>query len=263
MESTLPQRIVCLTAETTEIVYKLGAGDRIVGVSGYSVRPPEARKKPRVGAFTGVRWEKIRALQPDLILGFSDLQADIAAALIKEGYHVLITNQRSLQQIEFAIRLLGGAIGCAAQAEEVIQEMRAELARVRASAAALRRRPRVLFEEWDDPLISGIRWVSEIIELAGGEDICAAESHHPKAAQRILDPAEALRRDPEVIVASWCGKKMQRRIIERRPGWHAVTAVRAGTIYEIKSADILQPGPGVLIGLRQLHDILVDAQSRL
>lgn len=251
-----PQRIVCLTAETTELAFALGAGDRVVGVSGYATRPPEARLKPRVSAFTTARIDRILELNPDLVLSFSDLQADIVRELVRAGVTVLSLNQRSLAETFAAVRMVGGVLGCADAAERLVAEMDAAVEEVRRSAASLPRRPRVFFEEWDQPLISGIRWVGEIIEIAGGRDIFPELRERQAAPDRIVDPEEVVRRDPEVIIASWCGKKVVKHRIRERPGWERVTAVAAGHIYEVKSADILQPGPSLMAGLRQIHEII-------
>ena len=255
--STYPSRIVCLTEETTETLYMLGEGDRIVGVSGYTVRPPEARHKPRVSAFINARFGKIEALSPDLVLGFSDLQADIAAELIRRGYPVVVFNQRSVAEILQMIRVLGGLVGRAERAEAVASRLELDIDAVRAAAARLPRRPRVFFEEWDNPLISGIRWVDELVEIAGGEPIFPELRNAKLGKDRIVTPDEVVRRDPEVIVASWCGKAVRKERIAARVGWEQVAAVRDAHIYEIKSAYILQPGPASLTeGLRQLHDIV-------
>ena len=257
--SGYPQRIVCLTAETTEIAFALGAGDRVVGVSGYSVRPPEARRKPKVGAYTTVKLEKILALGPDLVLGFSDLQKDIARDLVAAGLTVLILNQRSLAETAQAIRIVGGTLGLQPAGEAVAEQFEWMVESVRGLGAALPRRPRVFFEEWDDPLISGIRWVSELIDAAGGEDIFPELQERKVATDRIVSPDEVVRRDPELIVASWCGKKANLDRIARRPGWDQVAAVKAGRVHEIKSANILQPGPSLLHGLRELHTLIAAA----
>jgi iron complex transport system substrate-binding protein len=251
-----PSRIVCLTEETTETLYLLGEGDRVVGVSGYTVRPPEARRKPRISAFLNARFEKIAALEPDLILGFSDLQADIAAELIRRGYPVVIFNQRSVAEILQMIRMLGGLIGCADRADVVAARLEHDIATVRAATSPLPR-PRVFFEEWDSPLISGIRWVEELVEIAGGAPILPELRDAALGKDRIVDPQEVARRRPDVIIASWCGKAVRPERIAARTGWEDVPAVRNGHIHEIKSAYILQPGPAALTeGLRQLLDIL-------
>ena len=259
--SRYPSRIVCLTEETTETLYLLGEGDRVVGVSGYTVRPPEARQKPRVSAFINARFDKIEALSPDLILAFSDLQADIAAELVRRGHSVVVFNQRSVPEILQMIRMLGGLIGCSDRADALASRLEADLDRVRAAAAQRPRRPRVYFEEWDDPLISGIQWVEELIEIAGGDPIFPELRHAKLGKDRIVSPEEVVRRNPDVIVASWCGKAVRKEKIASRSGWENVTAVRNGAIHEIKSALILQPGPASLTeGLRQLHEILAEVR---
>jgi iron complex transport system substrate-binding protein len=252
-----PSRIVCLTEETTETLYLLGEGDRVVGVSGYTVRPPEARQQPRVSAFLNARFDKIEALRPDLILGFSDLQADIAAELARRGYSVVLFNQRSVAEILQMIRMLGGLIGRSDRAEALASRLETDLNCMREQASRFARRPRVYFEEWDDPLISGIEWVEELIEIAGGEPIFPELRHAKLAKDRIVQPDEVVRRAPDVIVASWCGKAVKKERIASRAGWDALPAVQAGHIYEIKSAFILQPGPASLTeGVRQLHGII-------
>ena len=216
--STYPSRIICLTEETTETLYLLGEGDRVVGVSGYTVRPPEAREKPKVSAFINARFEKIDALEPDLILAFSDLQADIARELIRRGYAVYTFNQRTVPEILQMIRIVGGLVGCADKAETLASTLAADLDRIAAAGRALPRRPRVFFEEWDDPLISGIAWVEELVEIAGGEPIFPELRTARLGRQRIVDPAAVRARNPEVIVASWCGKAMKKRTIVSREG---------------------------------------------
>lgn len=251
-----PGRVVCLTAETTEIAFALGCGDRVVGVSGYAVRPPEARKKPRVAAFQSAHIPRILALEPDLVLGFSDLQADIAAGLIRAGCNVLVTNQRTLAQTYDAIHLIGGALGAAGAAGALAERLEGDLRAIRASAEGLPRRPRVYFEEWDDPLISGIGWVSEIIELCGGEDVFRELRDGKRAGERTVSPGQVVERMPEIILASWCGKKANLGRIVGRPGWEVVPAVRSGDLYEVKAPDILQPGPSLIHGARQIAEII-------
>ncbi len=252
-----PSRIVCLTEETTETLYLLGESDRIVGVSGYTCRPPEARKKPKVSAFINARFDKIDALKPDLVLAFSDLQADIARELIRRGYPVYTFNQRSVAEILQMIRIVGALVGRADAGDALASKMEAGLDDIRARAAGFARRPRVFFEEWDSPLISGIRWVEELVEIAGGEPIFPELRDKALGKDRIVDPALVIERNPDVIVASWCGKAMKKRTIVERPGWDGITAVRDDRIYEIKSTYILQPGPASLTdGVRQLHDII-------
>jgi iron complex transport system substrate-binding protein len=252
-----PSRIVCLTEETTEVLYLLGEGARVAGVSGYTVRPREAREKPKVSAFISARFEKIEALKPDLILAFSDLQAEIASELIRRGFAVFTFNQRSVAEILQMIRVLGGLIGCGDRADVLAQTLEGDLGTIREAAASLRRRPRIFFEEWDEPLISGIQWVEELVEIAGGEPIFPELRAGKLGKDRIVPPDEVCRRDPEGIVASWCGKAMNRARIEARPGWDRVAAVKNGHIYEIKSTYILQPGPAALTdGVRQLQTII-------
>jgi iron complex transport system substrate-binding protein len=259
MQDGYPERIVCLTEETTETLYLLGEEDRIVGISGYTVRPPRARKeKPRVSAFTSAKIDRILALEPDLVLGFSDLQADIAAELIRHGLDVRVFNQRSVAGILGMIRGLGGMVGCAARADALAGRLETDLAAIRAAADALPRRPKVYFEEWDDPLISCIRWVSELVGIAGGEELFPELAEQPLGRDRIIaDPEEVVRRAPDVIVGSWCGKKFRPERVAERPGWSGVPAVRDGELHEVKSAQILQPGPAALTdGVRALHEIV-------
>jgi iron complex transport system substrate-binding protein len=252
-----PDRIVCLTEETTETLYLLGQGDRIVGVSGYTVRPPEARSKPKVSAFINARFDKIEALRPDLVLAFSDLQADLTAELVRRGLTVVTFNQRSIDEILRMIRMIGGLVGCQTEAERLAVGLETDLDRIRESAARFPARLRVFFEEWDEPLISGIRWVEELVEIAGGSPIFPELAIAGLGRDRIVDPAEVARRDPEVIFASWCGKKVKKATITGRSGWQAVAAVRHERIFEVKSTYILQPGPACLTeGVRQLHALL-------
>ena len=257
-----PERIVCLTEETTETIYLLGEGDRIVGISGYTVRPPEARSKPKVSAFINARFEKIEALKPDLVLTFSDLQSDIAAELIRRGYNVVAFNQRSISEILRMIRTVGGLIGCQDRAESLVQSLVRGLDEINERAATLPRRPRVFFEEWDTPLISGIQWVEELIEIAGGDPLFPELREKGLAKDRIVQPDEVAARDPELIIASWCGKAMKKRTILERPGWDRTSAVRRDHVYEIKSTYILQPGPASLTdGIAQLHEHIARAAA--
>jgi iron complex transport system substrate-binding protein len=254
-----PSRIVCLTEETTETLYMLGEEDRIVGISGFTVRPARARReKPKVSGFTSAKIDKILALEPDLVLGFSDLQAEIAMELIRRGLAVHVFNHRSVEGILDMVTVLGALVGAADAAEARVTRLEAELDNARRTAQRMQRRPRVYFEEWNDPLISGIRWVSELIDLAGGSDCFVELAAAPLARERIIaDPFEVVRRQPEVIIGSWCGKKFRPEQVARRPGWQDIPAVRSGHLYEIKSADILQPGPAALTdGLMQLRDIV-------
>ncbi|HEX4584943.1 MAG TPA: cobalamin-binding protein [Burkholderiaceae bacterium] len=254
-----PERIVCLTEEPTEVLYALGQQRRIVGISGFTVRPPQARReKPKVSAFTSAKVDQIVALQPDLVVGFSDIQADIAQALVKKGVEVWIANHRSVEGIFAYIRRLGALVGAAAEAERYAGELQARVARVAHASAALARRPRVYFEEWDEPLICAIRWVSELIEIAGGSDVFADRSTSSLAQGRIVpDPKEVIDAAPDVIIGSWCGKKFRPEQVASRPGWSTIPAVRDGELREIKSPIILQPGPAALTdGLDALQAIV-------
>jgi iron complex transport system substrate-binding protein len=251
-----PQRIACLSAEHVEICYALGAGDRVVAVPGTAHRPPEAREKPKIGGFTTFRADKIRELEPDLILAFSDLQADICAELIRGGLPVFCSNPRSVDDILESILLVGGLLGLEKAARDLVQDMRDDIRQIREFSSVWPDRPRVYFEEWHDPLIAGIRWVSEIIELAGGRDIFAELRDKPSAKERIVDPREVVRRDPQIILASWCGKPVDVDTIRGRAGWSSVSAVKAGRIHEVDGADILSPGPSVMAGLRIIHEIV-------
>ena len=256
--SAYPSRIVCLTEETTETLYMLGEGDRVVGVSAYTVRPPEARSKPRVSAFINAHYDRIEALKPDLVLGFSDLQGDIAAELVRRGFPVMVFNQRSVTEILQMIRVVGALVGSGARAEALADRLEMDLDYYRAAAAALPRRPRVFFEEWDDPLISGIRWVEELIEIAGGEPIFPELREASLAKQRIVDPDEVARRVPDIVIGSWCGKPVKKDVIAARPGWADIPAVCNGHVYEVKSTIILQPGPASLTdGIRALQQIIM------
>jgi iron complex transport system substrate-binding protein len=252
-----PRRLVCLTEETTETLYRIGAGDLVVGVSGFTVRPPEARKKTRISSFLDADIEGILALRPDLVLGFSDLQADLARELGRRGVPVLLWNQRSIAEILQMVRTLSALVGRPAEGEALARELTGNLVRAADRAAGLPRRPRVFFEEWHDPLITGIRWCSELVEVCGGVDVCAESRAHPEARGRIYDPVEVARRDPEVVIASWCGRKASPEKIRSRPGFAMVRAVRDDQLYEVKSALILQPGPAALSeGVEQLARII-------
>jgi iron complex transport system substrate-binding protein len=260
--SEYPRRIVCLTDETTETLYLLGEQDRIVGVSGYAHRPPEARKKPRVSAFRNARFDAILDLKPDLVLTFSDVQAEITRELVLRGVTVLNFNQRSIAEILEMIALLSRLVGKEAKGAELIGELRRGLDEIAESAKAFTHRPRVYFEEWNDPLISGIQWVEELIGIAGGEVIFPELRRCGKAKDRVVDPAEVVRRDPEVILASWCGRKVRTEQICSRTAWNQVSAVRNGHVYAIPSGAILQPGPASLTdGVRQVHAALKRAMG--
>ncbi len=252
-----PERIACLTEETTEILYRIGAGDKVVGVSGFTVRPKEARKKPRISSFLDANFDRILELKPDLVLGFSDLQAELAKQLALRGVPVYLFNQRSIAQILQTIRVVSALVDAKEAGEALAQELEANLERHVSAASRLPRRPRVFFEEWNDPLISGIRWCSELVELVGGEDVCGESRQHSEAKGRIYDPAEVARRNPEVVIASWCGRKASREKIKTRPGWAQVQAVVDDQLYEVKSSLILQPGPAALSdGVDQLAEIV-------
>jgi iron complex transport system substrate-binding protein len=260
-----PTRIVCLTEETTEALYLLGEEARIVGISGFTVRPPRARKeKPKVSAFTSAKIEKILALEPDLVLGFSDLQADIAAQLIRHGIEVHVFNQRSVAEILRVIRVLGGMVGCEAKASTLADELERGLAAIGAAASTFTRRPRVYFEEWDEPRISCIRWVSELVGVAGGDDVFPELAACGLGKDRIIaDPFEAVRRAPDIIFGSWCGKKFSARNVAARAGWQDVPAVRDGELHEVKSSIILQPGPAALTdGVREMHRVIAGWVER-
>ena len=259
-----PQRIVCLTEETTEWLYLLGQEARIVGISGYTVRPRRAREeKPKVSAFLSAKIDKILALQPDCVLGFSDLQADIAAALIRAGVQVTVFNQRSVDEIFSMLFQVAAMVDCLEEGSRQIAAMQAGLATIRQAAtereASGRRRPRVFFEEWDEPHISAIRWVSELMGMAGGDDCFPELARESLGKNRIIaDGAEIVRRNPDIILGSWCGKKFRPENVAARTGWSAVNAVRHQQLFEIKSPDILQPGPAALTdGVQKMHQIIL------
>jgi iron complex transport system substrate-binding protein len=257
--SGYPERIVCLTEEPTEVLYHLGEQDRIVGISQFTKRPARARReKPKVSAFTSASLDKILALEPDLVIGFSDIQADIARDLIKAGVEVWISNHRSIDGILGYVRRLGAMVGRADDAADWAADLERHVDEVRVSAGGLARRPRVYFEEWDEPMISGIAWVSEVIEAAGGIDVFATEAKSGLAKDRIIaDPMEVVRRNPELLLASWCGKKYQPDRVWSRPGWEALEPVRSRTAHEIRAEIILQPGPAALTaGLDAVHAII-------
>ncbi len=259
MDGRYPRRIICMTEEPTEVLYALGLEERIVGISGFTVRPARARReKPRVSAFTSARIDRILDLKPDFVIGFSDIQADIAQALIKRGVEVWISNHRSVDGILGYVRRLGALVGAAEQAERYALQLEAHVEGVRRAATLLPRRPRVYFEEWDEPLITGIRWVSELVGIAGGDDVFPERALCALAKDRILgDAGEVVRRAPEIIFGSWCGKRFRPNQVTARAGWEAVPAVRHGELHEIKSPLILQPGPAALTdGLDAIHRIV-------
>lgn len=254
-----PQRIVCLTAETVDTIYRLGQQQRIVGITGFATHPPQARReKPRIGAYTNARLEQIIALKPDLVLAYSDLQADLVAALIRAGLEVYTFNQRDIAGILQMIARLGALLECAERAQALIAELEDGLNQAR--AAVPKRRPRVYFEEWAEPMISAIRWVSELIEIAGGQDVFSKVSHAAAATGRFVQPEQVVAAQPELIIGSWCGRRFRPEQLDQRPGWRELPALRHGQVFEIKSADILQPGPTALsLGLRQLQRLIHNA----
>lgn len=259
MTDYYPKRIVCLTEETTEMLYLLGEEDRIIGISGFTVRPPRARKeKPKVSAFTSAKIDKILELKPDLVLGFSDLQADIAANLIRHGVNVHIFNQRSIVEIFSMVLTLGAMVGCQEKTQHWVNKIEKKIASIEQQVATRNIRPKVYFEEWYDPIITGIQWVSELIVIAGGEECFPELSKQSLAKNRIVDnPLDVAQRNPDIIFGSWCGRKFRPEHILRRAGWDGVPAVKNGQIFEIKSANILQPGPAALTdGLDQIKTII-------
>lgn len=265
LSGQFPSRIVCLTEETTETLYLLGEEWRIVGISGFTVRPARARReKPKVSAFTSAKFDRILALEPDLVLGFSDLQADIATELIRAGIEVHVFNQRSVAGIFRMIRTLGGMIGCEGGSAGLVEELQRGLDEVRRTAAGLERRPRIYFEEWDQPQISCIRWVSELIGLAGGEECFPELAAQPLGRERIIaDPDEVARRAPDMILGSWCGKKFRPEKVAARPGWDGIPAVRDGELHEVKSSIILQPGPAALTdGVKEISRLIQAWRQR-
>ncbi len=261
LEALGPQRIACLTEETTEWLYLLGEERRIVGISGYTVRPRRAREeKPKISAFLSAKIDQIVALQPDCVFGFSDLQADIAAELIRKGIQITVFNQRSVAEIFSMMFQVAAMVGQAEKGLALMRDMQDQLQAIQLAAAGLPRRPRVYFEEWDEPHISAIRWVSELMGLAGGDDCFPELALEPMGKQRIIaDGSEIVRRNPDIIIGSWCGKKFRPEKVAAREGWQDVKAVKNGQLFEIKSANILQPGPAALTdGVVQLHRIVMD-----
>jgi len=254
-----PGRIVCLTEEPTEVLYALGEQDRIVGISGFTVRPAQARKeKPKVSAFTSAKIDEILRLAPDFVVGFSDIQADIAAELVRRGVEVWISNHRSVDGILDYIRRLGALVGVAERANDYADELQRGLEAMAREAAALPARPKVYFEEWDEPIITGIRWVAELVRIAGGDDVFPELAAEPLAKARILASGDpVVERAPDIILGSWCGKKFRPEKVAARPGWDAIPAVRDGELHEIKSPLILQPGPAALTdGVREIAAII-------
>ena len=259
MPAKLPERIVCLTEETTETLYLLGEERRIVGISGYTVRPARARReKPKVSSFLSAKTHVILELKPDLVLGFSDLQADIGRDLAKAGLNVVLFNQRSVDEILGVIQMLAAIVGVPEKGARLVESLERNLSEIKETAKGFPRRPRVYFEEWDEPMISAIRWVSELIEIAGGEDVFSDLSRSQAASGRIVqDGNDVIRKNPDIILASWCGKKFRPERVAARPGWQDIAAVREQRLYEIKSAEILQPGPAALSdGVRRIHAAL-------
>ncbi len=255
--NSYPQRIICLTEETTETLYLLGEGDRVVGISGYTVRPPEAREKPKVSSFLHARYEKIDALRPDLIFAFSDLQANMTTELVGRGYPVFTFNQRSVSEILQMIRVLGGIVGVPEKADALVGQLESGLACIRDLASRFPRRPRVYFEEWDNPLISGIQWVEELIDIAGGRPVFPGLRHARLARERVVTSEQVVAAAPDIIIGSWCGKPVRKERIAAREGWDGIPAIRNGHVFEVKSTYILQPGPAALTeGVQRIHAIL-------
>ncbi len=252
-----PRRVVCLTEETTETLYVLGEGDRVVGVSAYTVRPPEARQKPAVSAFVSARYDKILELRPDIVFTFSDLQADLSAELIRRGVAVFAFNQRTVREILEMVLTISRIMGVPQKGEELVQNLQSHLKEIEAKAARLASRPKVFFEEWNDPLISGIGWVEELIELAGGDPIFPELREGKSAKERTVSSQDVVERRPDVIIASWCGRRVDTDSIRQRPGWAEIPAVRDRHVYDVGSEMILQPGPAALTdGVRRIHEIL-------
>ena len=260
-----PQRIVCLTEETTEWLYLLGQESKIVGISGYTVRPRRAREeRPRVSAFLSAKIDKILALKPDCVFGFSDLQADIAGLLIRSGIQVTVFNQRSVDEIFSMLYQVAAMVGEVNQGEIRLKQFRENLNAIQTAASNFKRRPIIYFEEWDEPRISAIRWVSELITIAGGDDCFPELAIMPMGKDRIIaDDQSIVSRVPDIIIGSWCGKKFRPEKVSQRAGWESIPAVKNNQLFEIKSADILQPGPAALTdGVAQLHQIIQQWQSK-
>lgn len=260
--NALPQRIVCLTTETVEVLYLLEEQDRLVGISGYTTRPAIARQeKPKVAAFTSAKIDKILALKPDLVLGFSNLQADIAAELIKAGLEVHVFNQRSVEEILSMIQTTGRLVGAETKANKIVKELQSHIEMAKVTAKTLTQKPKVYFEEWDEPMMCSIRWAAELIEFAGGEDCFPELTKFHSAKDRVVTSAQVIERQPDIMIGSWCGKKFQAEDVKQREGWQSIPAVKNNMLFEIKSADILQPGPSVFThGLKQLSAIMQQWQ---
>lgn len=258
-----PSRIVCLTEETVETLYLLGCGEKVVGISGFTVRPPEARKsKPKVSTFTEANYDKIVALKPDLVLTFSDLQAGITKELMLRGLQVVGFNQRSVEEILTNILLLGSLVGKSTDAQVLVEKFTQGLNKIRERANELPCHPRVYFEEWDDPMISCIRWVSELVEIAGGDDIFPELRRQQDAHGRMVTSEQVLGRNPEIIIGSWCGKQFKPAAVKNRHGWEQIEAVRKGRLFEVKSSIILQPGPAALTeGVQKISQIILSSPS--
>lgn len=261
--NALPKRIVCLTTETVEVLYLLGEQDRLVGISGYTTRPAIARQeKPKIAAFTSAKIDKILALEPDLVLGFSNLQAEIAAELIKAGLEVHVFNQRSVDEILCMIQTTGRLVGAEVKANAIVKEMNTHIEIAKKAAKTLSRKPKVYFEEWDEPMMCSIRWAAELIEMAGGEDCFPELTKCHSAKDRVVTVAQVIERQPDIIIGSWCGKKFQPEDVMQREGWQTIPAIQNHMLFEIKSADILQPGPSVFThGLKQLTNIMQQWQT--
>jgi len=258
MRTSVPQRIVCLSAEVADWLWRLGAWHRVVGVTAWFEMPPEAASKPRISGFSSVGMDQLLALDPDLVIGFSDVQADIAAELIRQGCTVLTTNQRTLKEIEEALILIARSVGCESAAEPLLEEFRGKLFPVGVQGQRLR----VYFEEWNDPLVAGIAWVGELIERAGGEDIFADLRSCGKALDRVVKPEDVLAARPQIILGSWCGNPFLPDKVAARPEWSSLPAIQHDEIYEIRAADILQPGFRLVFGYKKIIDILSNsAQS--
>jgi iron complex transport system substrate-binding protein len=258
MRTKYPERIVCLTEETTEVMYLLGAGEKVVGISGFTMRPPQARKeKPKISTYIDANYDAIKELKPDYIFAFSDIQAEIAKELTKQGYQVVVFNQRSISQILQNILVIGSIIGNQKEAEKLVSFYEGRVERIRTASQKLKYHPKIYFEEWYEPLISAICWVSELIEIAGGKDVFSEFRTKHSAKERIAKPEEVINRNPDVIIGSWCGKKFKKNMVREREGWREVNAIKNNKLFEINSTIILQPGPASLTaGLDELIKII-------